>query len=210
MKSIISIRSIASLAFVLLFSSMGYGQDSSSANVFEEVGNTAASIFKVDENNNYSDNLALREARKLGLGLATGGSLGMYGLNIEVNFEDTNSAVAGFGGGPGFSAFQVLWKHAFQGDTIAPYTTAGYSRWYNTSGGRNFERSAVLDRVLSDSQKAEGRFATDFLTGSVGLQYTQLTGYMAGVNLFAEVVLLDEVNRGTLVPTGAVGAGYYF
>jgi hypothetical protein len=175
-----------------------------------DFADTTASIFKVDENNAYKDNLALREARKLGLGIATGGSLGTYGLNLEVNFEDVNSAMAGFGGGAGFSTFQVLWKYSFPGDTVAPYTTAGYSRWYNTSGGRSFDHSAILDRVLSDGEKSEGRFAADFLTGSVGLQYTHLNGFMAGASLFAEVVLMDEVNRGILVPTGAAGAAYYF
>jgi hypothetical protein len=175
-----------------------------------DFADTTASIFKVDENNNYKDNLALREVRKLGLGIATGGALGNYGLNLEVNFEDVNAALAGFGGGAGYSTFQVLWKYSFPGDTVAPYTTAGYSRWYNTSGNRDFSRSAILDRVLSDAEKADGRFAADFLTGSVGLQYTHLSGFMAGTSLFAEVVLMGEVGRGILVPTGAAGAAYYF
>jgi hypothetical protein len=204
------IYSKAVLGALLSFSSLSFGQEASSENALDKVGETTASIFKIDENTSYADNLSLRDARKIGLGIATGGSLGMYGFNVEVNFEDINSAVAGFGGGSGFSAFHVLWKHTFPGDTIAPYFSTGYSRWYNSSGGRNFERSAVLDRVLSDSQKAERRFAADFLTGSLGLQYTHLAGELAGLSLFAEVVLLDEVNRGMLVPTGAVGAGYYF
>jgi hypothetical protein len=175
-----------------------------------DVGATAASIFKIDENNQYKDNLALRDARKIGLGIATGGTLGTYGVNLEINFEDINSAMAGFGGGSGFNTFHVAWKYSFPGDTIAPFATAGYSRWYNSSGSGNFNNSGVLGRVLSDQQKSEGRFAADFLTGSAGLQYTQLTGELAGTLLFAEVVLMDEVNRGILVPTGSVGVGYYF
>jgi hypothetical protein len=175
-----------------------------------DLGATAASIFKVDENNHYADNLALRDARKIGLGLATGGTLGTYGMNLEINFEDINSAIAGFGAGAGFNTFHVAWKYSFLGDTIAPYASAGYSRWYNSSGSGNFKNSALLDRVLTDQQKSEGRFAADFLTGSVGLQYTQLNGSMAGTLLFAELVLMDEVNRGILVPTGSVGVGYYF
>lgn len=200
----------AILLATISVTSVGYAQVQEEQDEIIDVGAKAASIFKVDETNNYEDNLVLRDARKIGLGLATGGSLGMYGLNLEINFEDINSAIAGFGGGPGFSTFHVLWKHTFWGDTIAPYFTAGYSRWYNSSGGRNFEQSEVLERVLTNAQKAEGRFATDFLTGSLGLQYTQLSGSLAGTTLFAELVLLDEVNTGAIVPTGAVGAGYYF
>lgn len=175
-----------------------------------DFGSTAASIFKVDDNNNYSDNLALREARKIGLGLGVGGSLGTYGFNIEVNFEDANGAMAGVGGGDGYSSFNILWKHSFLGDTIAPYTTLGYSRWYNASGGGNYKNSAVLERVLTDDQKNSGQFATDFLSGSVGLQYIHLKGALAGTSLFAEIVLLGDLHRGLVVPTGTVGAGYYF
>lgn len=172
--------------------------------------NTAASVFKVDENNNYANNLALREARRVGLGLGVGGSLGLYGLNIEINFEDQDGAVAGFGGGADYSTFNMGWKHTFPGDTMAPYTTLGYSRWYDSSGEGKYKDSAILDRVLSDKQKESGQFAADFLTASLGLQYTQLSGYMAGTALFAEIVLLGEVNNSVLVPTGTLGAAYYF
>lgn len=171
---------------------------------------TAASVFKIDENNNYQDNLELREARKIGLGLGVGGGLGLYGFNIEINFEDADGAIAGVGGGDGYSSVNVLWKHTYLGDTVAPYTTLGYSRWYNTGRGGDFESSSVLERVLTDNQKASGQFATDFLSGSVGLQYIHLRGFMSGASLFAEIVLLGDLHRGILVPTGTVGTGYFF
>lgn len=171
---------------------------------------TAASVLKIDENNNYRDNLALREIRKIGLGLGVGGGLGLYGFNIEINFEDADGAVAGVGGGDGYSSINVLWKHTYLGDTVAPYTTLGYSRWYNTGSGGNFDSSAVLDRVLTVDEKKSGQFATDFISGAVGLQYTHLQGVLAGTSFFAEIVLLGDLHRGILVPTGTVGAGYYF
>jgi hypothetical protein len=175
-----------------------------------DFGSTAASVFKVNENNHYANNLALRAVRKIGLGLGVGGTLGLYGLNMEVNFEDENAGFAGLGAGDGYNSFNIGWKHTFEGDTVAPYATAGYSRWYNSGSGGNFKNSAVLDRVLNDQQKAGASFAADFLTGAVGIQYTQLNGVMAGTSLYAEFVLLGEVNSATLVPTGGVGAGYYF
>lgn len=197
---------IVAAAFLSLSLSYASPQDLDES----DFSSTAASVFKIDENNNYADNLALREARKIGLGLGVGGSLGLYGLNIEINFEDADGAMAGIGGGDGYSSFNVLWKHTFLGDTVAPYTTLGYSRWYNASGGENYQNSAVLDRVLTDEQKSSGQFATDFLSGSLGLQYTTLKGNLAGTSLFAEIVLLGDLHRGMLVPTGTVGAGYYF
>lgn len=171
---------------------------------------TAASVLKIDENNNYRDNLALREIRKIGLGLGVGGGLGLYGFNIEINFEDADGAIAGVGGGDGYSSVNILWKHTYLGDTVAPYTTLGYSRWYNTGSGGDFGSSAVLDRVLTVDEKKSGQFATDFISGAVGLQYTHLQGILAGTSLFAEIVLLGDLHHGILVPTGTVGAGYYF
>lgn len=174
-----------------------------------DFSSTAASVFKIDENNSYADNLALRDARKIGLGLVAGGALGLYGLNIEINFEDINGAVVGVGGGAGYSTVNMAWKHVFLGDTVAPYTTLGYSHWYN-SGGGNYKNSAVLERVLTDTEKTSGKFSADFVSGSLGLQYIQLTGSLAGTSLYAEIILLGEVERTMIVPTGAVGAGYYF
>jgi hypothetical protein len=193
------------LALMIVSFSKAHGQSSEDG----DLASTAASVFKVDQNNSYKDNFALREARKIGVGIGVGGTLGLYGVNVEVNFEDENAGYAGFGGGEGYSSFDIGWKHTFAGDTIAPYASAGYSRWYDSSGG-SYKNSAILDRVLSDGQKSEGHFATDFLTGSLGLQYTQLSGYMAGSSLYAEIVLLGELNSALILPTGGVGATYYF
>lgn len=175
-----------------------------------DFSSTTASVFKVDQNNNYQDNLALREARKMGLGLSAGGALGFYGLNIEINFEDTNGAVVGVGGGDGYSTVNMAWKHVFLGDTVAPYTTLGFAHWYDSGGGDAYKNSSVLERVLTDNEKTSGNFAVDFISGAVGLQYTQLQGSLAGTSLYAEIVLLGDITHGTLVPTGTVGAGYYF
>jgi hypothetical protein len=175
-----------------------------------DFSSTASSIFKIDENNSYKDNLSLRDTRKVGLGLALGGSLGNYGFNLEINFEDMDGAVAGLGGGDGYGSVNVLWKHSFLGDTVAPYTSLGYSRWYNSSGTGNYQKSAILEQVLTEDQKSSGRFSTDFISGALGLQHIQLNGSMAGTSLFAEIVLLGEVHRGLLVPTGSVGVAYYF
>jgi len=175
-----------------------------------DFASTVASVFKVSEDNNYQSNLTLRENRRIGLGMGVGGTLGLYGLNIEVNFEDQNSGIAGFGGGTNYSTFNIGWKHIYEGDTIAPYTSLGYSRWYGSGGSGDYHNSAVLDRVLSRKQKADHQFAADFLSGAIGLQYLHLRGPMAGASLYAEVLMLAEANSSSLVPTGSVGAGYYF
>jgi len=159
----------------------------------------------------YASTLKMRQDRKVGAGLSVGGPLGVAGANIELNMEDENSAVAGFGTGPGYNSFQLAWKHAFDGDYIAPYVSGGISRWYNSNGSSNaFQDSGTLKEVLSDSEKSSGRFGADFVFGSLGLQYNQLSGDFAGLSFYGEVVLMEAVERGVLIPTGTVGSTYFF
>jgi hypothetical protein len=159
----------------------------------------------------YSSTLKMRESRKVGIGMSVGGQLGLAGINGEFNFEDENSVLAGFGTGPGYNSIQFAWKHSFEGDYIAPYFTAGYSRWYSSGGAHgSVSNSGILDRVLTDEEKRTGKFGTDFLNGSFGLQYNQLSGDFAGIGCFAEVVAMYEVKRSQLIPSGTFGAIYYF
>jgi hypothetical protein len=158
----------------------------------------------------FTSTLKMRESRKVGIGASLGGQLGLMGINTEINFEDTNSAIAGIGKGPGYNSVQLAWKHAFDGDYIAPYTTVGYSRWFNSSGGHDYSDSAILRRVLTASEKASGTFGTDFLNASVGLQYNQLSGELAGLSVYAEFMLMTEVKRGEILPNGVVGTTFFF
>ncbi|WP_295901023.1 hypothetical protein [uncultured Bdellovibrio sp.] len=159
----------------------------------------------------YPSTLKMRADRKVGAGMAVGGTLGVVGFNMELNFEDADGVLAGFGTGPGYNSFQLAWKHAFDGDYLAPYTSVGYSRWYNSRGrGDDLSKSNILDRVLSDNEKKEGRFGTDFVNASLGLQYNQLSGDFAGISFFGELTAMYEINRSMLLPNGSVGAIYYF
>lgn len=158
----------------------------------------------------YSSNLKMREQRKFGLGALVGGSGGQFGATFELNFEDTNSAKVDFGAGDGYSAFQIVWKHTFEGDYLAPYISGGYARWYNSSGRGNYEGNDILKRILSESEKRNGQFAADFATASLGLQYNQLSGDFVGMSFYGEITAMYEVNTSVLVPNGSVGGLYYF
>lgn len=159
----------------------------------------------------YSSTLKMRQELRMGAGFSVGGPLGVAGINGEFNFEDENSVIAGFGTGPGYNSIQLAWKHAFEGDYIAPYFTAGYSRWYNSRGhGDTWKQSSILSRVLTDDEKNSGRFGTDFLNLSLGLQYNQLSGTFYGFSCFAEIVGMYEAKRSQLIPSGTFGSIYYF
>lgn len=159
----------------------------------------------------YSSTLKMREELRMGAGISVGGQLGSVGINAEFNFEDENSVMAGFGTGPGYNSISLAWKHAFEGDYIAPYFTAGYSRWYNSRGHSDaWKDSDILDRVLTSDEKATGRFGTNFVNGSFGIQYNQLSGTFYGFSAYAEIVAMYEITRSQLIPSGTVGTLYYF
>lgn len=161
--------------------------------------------------NTFASTLSMRDKLKVGAGLSVGGALGTLGFNMEFNIEDADGALAGFGTGHGYNSFQLAWKHAFEGDYLAPYMTAGYSRWYNSNGSTSAaNESGILDRVLTTEEKRTGRFGTDFVNAAFGLQYNQLSGDFRGVSIFGELMAMYEVKRSVLLPTGAIGALYYF
>lgn len=178
--------------------------------VSEVRGSVRYSDQQVDYNSEYSSNLKMREERKMGVGTQIGSGLGMAGLNMEINIDPENSAMAGIGTGPGYGTFQLLWRHNWEGRYFTPYTTAGWSRWYNSDKSEDHEKSLILDRALNDEQKLTGRFGVDFLTGSLGMQYNQLSGDFAGTTFFVELALLAALRDFRPLPTGAVGAVYYF
>lgn len=159
----------------------------------------------------YPSTLKMRDDRKVGVGFSAGGSMGAAAINLELNFEDADGAIAGVGMGPGYNTVQLAWKHAFEGDYLGPYTTLGYSRWYNSRGrGDEYSKSPILDRLLTENEKKEGRFGTDFVNGTLGLQYNQLAGDFAGLSVFAELTAMFEIKRAMLLPNGAMGVIYYF
>lgn len=174
-------------------------------------GNTFYSSSPQVSSFSYPSTLKMREDRRAGVGMMVGGASGMVGAMLELNFEDADGAIAAFGTGPGYNSIQLGWKHAFDGTYLAPYTTASYSRWYNSRGRTtDYSDSNILDRVLTDNEKKEGKFGTDFVNGSVGLQYNQLSGDFTGVSVFGELTAMYEVKRSMLLPTGSIGALYYF
>lgn len=206
---------LAMTLVVLAFSWNQYSRAATLSAQPSEVSAKALSIEKdyAQEQNSmsYSSTLKMRQSLRMGAGISVGGPLGLVGASGEFNFEDENSAIAGFGTGPGYNSIELAWKHTFEGDYLAPFFTAGYSRWYNSRGHSDaFRDSDILNRVLTDDEKATGRFGTDFLNATIGLQYNQLSGTFYGFSCYAEFVAMYEVKRAQLIPSGTVGTIYYF
>lgn len=159
----------------------------------------------------YETNWQLKSFKKFGFGLAMGGITGTLGLNVEANVQPSDALAIGIGGGAGYNAMSAAWKHNFESQYLSLYTKVGYSKWFNTqSTAAVAKQSDVLNRVLSQSEISQNRFNVDFLVGGAGFEYNQLEGELSGVNLFAELMALTELDRLEVVPTGSVGITYFY
>jgi hypothetical protein len=173
-----------------------------------------STLKSVYDGQEFESTWDLRSKRRVGVGALTSGATGLLGALLELNLNPSNSAIIGFGGGPGYNAFNFQWKYVFAGQHFSPYLGIGYARWYNAaSEGNRIGRTnpAVLEsKFLSEKQRQTGEFEVDLLTPTLGLQYNFLVGDYKGLGVFGEIVLLTQVSNLSPAPVGAFGAVYYF
>lgn len=158
------------------------------------------------------DSWDLRSKRRVGIGFSAAGPLGFLGLNMELNFSPKWGAVAGFGGGRGYQSYTFQAKRVLAGEWLAPYMAMGYSRWMSTREGEVAPTTPgfLYDRFLTDAEKQSGNFSEDLVFPAFGLQYLQLRGPWSGFSVFAEVLMLLDVEDFQTAPTGTLGMLYYF
>lgn len=203
--------------FVFLLFVQGIALAEIGSNAVAPAGAEGNSIFskkqklEADGTELYKSNLEMKDYKKFGFGVSMGGATGLVGLNFEANLDPTEALALGLGSGPSYNTFAVAWKHNFIGNYISPYTKVGYSKWFNSSGrSSSAADSDILKRVLSDEEIRNNRFSADFIVASAGLEYNQLEGDLSGVNLVGELVLMTEMEKLTIIPSGAVGIIYYY
>ena len=157
----------------------------------------------------FKNSLDLKQSKRMGFAGIVGGPLGAFGIFTELNLEPMNSAIAGFGVGPGYNSFLFSWKHSFSGNYLAPYTQLGYSRWFGTGHSGDPGESTILRQVLTSGEISDGKFGKDFIVGSLGIQYTQLRGETLGLGFFMQFDVMFAPEEGYTLPNGAVGSIYY-
>lgn len=169
-----------------------------------------AQFTRAQEEVTYSTNYQLREQRKVGAGLALGGATGVVGGLIDLNIEDDDSTLIGFGTGSGYQTFALSWKHSFEGEYFTPYTTLGMAHWWDAGSRADGSESALLKNFLKEKEKRNRTFGLELVTGSIGMQFHQLSGDLAGSSFFIEFGMLWGLDRSKALPTGSVGTFYYF
>lgn len=194
------------ITLVICFGSLAFSQSETNTSIFSKNQKFDKEGIEI-----YSTNLEMKAHKKIGVGVATGGLTGAFGVNAEFNLEPQNALYVGMGRGEVYNSFDLGWKYNFESEYLSLYTKVGYGRWFNNSASGNSANSNdILKRVLTDSEIREHKFATDFLAGGAGLEYNQLEGELAGVNFFGELLLMTEIKRSVYLPTGSIGVTYFY
>lgn len=160
------------------------------------------------------EGMRMRSARKIGLGTEFSGPLGLVALKAEINLSHLSTIGAGAGLGPGFQTFGFELKRVIGGNSFVPFIAGGFSRWYSVlREGQSLQTSTpafFASRFLSEQERLSGDFAKSFVYPSIGVQYYQLNGAWQGASVYAQILMLIEIQRLNSAPTGSVGFLYFF
>jgi hypothetical protein len=160
-----------------------------------------------------SRGLNFKRERKIGVGLSTAGALGFLGANLEINFTPEDSFMGGFGMGDSYQSYALQYKHSIGGSWFVPYVGGGYARWFTvTENGRidNSSPGFLADKFLSKRELRSGQFDEHIVYPMAGVQYFQLKGSWSGFSLYAQVMMLLDIDDRVSAPTGEFGAFFYF
>ena len=160
-----------------------------------------------------NDGFAMRNLRKVGFGVGSAGSLGLLGAMIELNFTSDMSLMTSFGLASNYQTFGLQVKKILGGKAFMPYFSAGYTRWYTTGDKGAIHKTTPKffgDKFLNSEERSSGKIAENILYPGFGFQYMQLNGDWAGTSLYAEILLLIDVDDLQSEGTGGLGLIYYF
>lgn len=165
------------------------------------------------ESQTFGDAEGLKKSKKMGIQATLAGATGLLGLNLNLNFTSDLEFSLGVGVSRGFRAFNTFVKMPFGGTNFSPYFVGGYSRWYSagtSDGVAHTSPSVVENKFLSTRERETGNFAENIIYPGMGLQYLQLSGDLLGFGLFAELLMLVDIDDFVTAPTVGVGTNYYF
>jgi len=196
---------------IILFISTTLQAQTTTENLANESFFAKNQKFSTDGTELYSTNLDLKRHKKIGVGVSVGGASGAFGLNSELNLDAENALVIGLGAGPSYGSFNLLYKKNREGNYLSPYGKLGYSKWFRAASTTSSVGSSdILTQIFSDNDIKSGKFDTDLMITSVGVEYNQLEAEYSGVNFYGELVMMTEIKSAKMIPSGAVGIIYFY
>ncbi|MCB0390231.1 MAG: hypothetical protein KDD58_03015 [Bdellovibrionales bacterium] len=198
------------LISIYMYSFSALGQ----AVLVEEKGRAVGpSVRYKSESKSTLNSADFKYKRKVGVGISAAGASGLIGANLELNFTPETSFSTSFGLADNFQTFGFSIKKSISGKYFAPYIAGGFTRWYTVTDEGPFTESSpgfLAEKFLSAKEKQEGQFAETLIYPALGIQYLQLDGEWAGSSIYAEVLMLIDIDDFKSAPTGGVGYLYYF
>jgi hypothetical protein len=181
----------------------------STLNAAEKPNRMSKEWFKLKQSETSDE---FRTLRRVGIGTSIGGTHGIWGLNLDLNFTEETTFGLGYGLGSPFRAFSMYIRRYMGTKTFSPYFAGGYARW--TSAGETPVTSStpnlLADRFLTDEQKKSGKFAKNFLYPALGIQYNQLDGDWAGLSFALELDFMVDFENLVTGSTGGINCTYFF
>ena len=156
---------------------------------------------------------AMRDRKKMAISTTVSGATGLLGLNLNLNFSKEFTTSFGVGLSRGFQSFNAHIKYSLGGTSIMPYLVGGYSRWYTNDPEGEIKRTSppvLAKKFLSGKERATGDFDESLIYPGIGLEYVNLSGDWQGLGLFAELLMLIDIDDFVTGPTIGVGSIYYF
>jgi hypothetical protein len=192
---------------LLFFTSQSFAQK---AVLIEEKGVIRSSQKK----ESYSSSITMREQKRVGISAGFGGAFGLFGINLELNYGATNSALIGFGGGPRYSSVEFGWKHVWGGALFSGYSRLSMSRWATRNSDdrplASTSPNILGDRFLTEKELLSGQFDLLMNYAAIGLNYNLLSGTAVGTSFYLELGLLTLLDGLKTSPVAGLGSIYYF
>ena len=153
--------------------------------------------------------IQMQTEKRVAAGIEFFGKTGLLGVTGDFSFLPFDKATVGFGGGPGYVAIALGYKHLFSDSKLSPYVSGNLARWSSASSTpvTSTSPSYFSQKFLNDTEKQSGHFAHNFVVPAAGLQWTELEKNAA---FFGEIMALVDADDYRNVITGAVGAMYFF
>ncbi len=183
---------------------------------------TAGAAEKIDEtwgsrlrtnSKTFSDAESFRRSNKMGVQTTVLGGTGLLGFSLNFNITEDFEFSFGMGVSRGYRSFNGYVKRSLGSGAFSAYVVGGYSRWFNDGaedGVKNTTPGILAKKFLSARERHTGDFAENLIYPGVGVQFLNLSGEWAGAGLFAEVLMLIDIEDFVAGPTAGLGANYYF
>jgi hypothetical protein len=155
---------------------------------------------------------SIKGERRMGLSTTFAGAIGLAGLAIDLNLTERFSYSIGLGGARGFQSFNMNIRNYFSSNNFQTYFTAGYSRWYSSSGDKVTSTSPpfMAKKFLSAKERASGNFSENIIYPGLGAQYISPSGEWKGFGFYFEALYLLDIEDFEAAPTAGLGATYLF